>query len=298
MHVFEFPRQESINRLKNVVKNQLSELEWPNILATTSHKQYEKTIPESAFTIITNQKGTTHLYLKKRTLKVCEQTFYLSNPFESFHYKIDSNEQQVNTFNIHLNYDFYTKALYAFLNSDEILLDKPFEQTKSYQFINQLHFRTTDFNQVLQSYPQKNEDVFFANIVLNCLLLDSQEKAKSLNIPVAKQSTQKELSRRMILVKDYIYSNYQDADLSTHQLSKLVFMSHFHFLRVFKNTYNNSPYQYLKQVRVEKAKFLLLHTNISIKEIAFRVGFKESTAIYPIMKKHLLNTPQKYRKRN
>jgi AraC family transcriptional regulator len=298
MHALEFPRQESINRLKNVVKNQLSELEWPNVLATTSHKQYEKTIPESAFTIITNQKGAAHLYLKKRTLKVCEQTFYLSNPFESFYYKIDSNEQQVDTFNIHLNYAFYTKVLYSCLNSDEMLLDKPFEQTNSYQFVNQLHFRAIDFNQALQSYSKENEDIFFANILLNCLFLDSQEKTKSLNIPVTKRSTQKELSRRMILVKDYIYSNYQDADLSIDQLSKLVLMSHFHFLRVFKNTYKKSPYQYIKQVRIERANFLLLHTNITIKEIAFRVGFKESTAIYPIMKKYLLNTPQKYRKRN
>nr|WP_321356411.1 AraC family transcriptional regulator [uncultured Draconibacterium sp.] len=294
MNVSQFPEQRVIDCLRNVRNDKKNELEWPNVLVTSSEKKYEKSVPESSFSIFTNKKGTVNLRTKNRELRVCEQTFYVCNPFESFSYGIDSVEE-VETFNIHLNYQFYTKALYAFLNSNEKLLDKPFDHYSEYRFINQLHFRTSSINYLFNSYKQNEEETFFTEILMKCLLLDYKERSRILKIPVRKESTKKELARRMTIVKDYIYSNYNDPELSVKKLSSLVSMSHFHFLRTFKKVYGISPYQYIKGVRIEKAKYLICKTNLTISEISDLTGFHESNSIYPILKKNLSETPQKYR---
>ncbi|QGY46978.1 helix-turn-helix domain-containing protein [Maribellus comscasis] len=297
MNVFQFPEQKLIEKFRNVISHQPGEIEWPNVVVTASKKKYQKSVFESSFTIFANIKGTVNLQTNKRNLKICEQTFYLCNPFESFRYEIDS-EEETDTFNIHLNYNFYTKAKNAFLSSNEELLDNPSKQETSFSFNNQLHYRDLNFNRLIQSYQEKEEETFMIELFQHCLMLDVGEKGRRLNIPVAKKSTKEELAGRMAVAKDYLFSNYNDAQLSVASLSALVSMSRFHFLRIFKNVYGVSPYQYLKGMRIEKAKYLIQKTDMSIDEVAYAVGFQESTALYPVLKKELKQTPREYRKEN
>jgi len=294
MNAQEFPEQIVIDRLRNVVEAPEREIAWPNVIVTASYKNYFKSVPESSFTILANVDGTVKLSMRKRAIKVCEQTFYLSNPFESFHYEIAS-ENRVDTFNIHINYDFYTKAHYALLSSNEKLLDAPYETDTSYAYMNQLHYRDSRFNQIIQAYNNLDEESFLMEILKYSLIIDHMEKGRSFNIPVVKESTRKELIKRMVVAKDHIYSNYSDSELSIRNVSQLVSMSHFHFLRVFKSVYGISPHQYLKGIRIERAKYLLSKSDLPINTIALSVGFKEPTTIYPILKNHLSTTPQGYR---
>jgi AraC-like DNA-binding protein len=49
--------------------------------------------------------------------------------------------------------------------------------------------------------------------------------------------------------------------------------SKFHFARSFKDAYGETPTQYLTRRRVERAKDLLRHANLSVTEICMLVGF-------------------------
>ncbi len=49
--------------------------------------------------------------------------------------------------------------------------------------------------------------------------------------------------------------------------------SKFHFARSFKDTYGETPAQYLTRRRVERAKDLLRHANLTVTEICMLVGF-------------------------
>ena len=295
MHVYEFPDQQTLSRLTNTVEYPTRDIEWPNVVVTTSHREYQKSISESSFTIFANKRGAVNLYTNKKRLRICEQVFYLSNPFESFDYEIDSDEP-VETFNVHLNFNFYTGMQHALLNSDETLLDNPFAGNETYRYSNQLHYRTSAFNQLIQSYREEaDEESFLAEILQNSLILDYREKARGFNISVAKRSTREELLKRMFRAKDWIYSNYSDSDLSVKALAELVSMSPFHFLRVFKRVYGLSPYQYLKRIRLERAKYLIRQTDMPVNQIAYAVGLKEAAAIYPLLKRELAKTPIAYR---
>jgi AraC-like DNA-binding protein len=49
--------------------------------------------------------------------------------------------------------------------------------------------------------------------------------------------------------------------------------SKFHFARSFKETYGETPVQYLTRRRVERAKDLLRHANLTVTEVCMLVGF-------------------------
>ena len=61
-------------------------------------------------------------------------------------------------------------------------------------------------------------------------------------------------------------------NLSLDVLATLCDLSQFHFCRQFKQSTGISPYQYLLQQRLEKAKQLLLNSKLSVAEVAQAVG--------------------------
>jgi AraC family transcriptional regulator len=94
-------------------------------------------------------------------------------------------------------------------------------------------------------------------------------------------------------VTEYIQENlYQDIKLI--ELAAITQMSPYHFLRLFKQTINLTPHQYILQCRIEKAKFLLRHSELSIAEIASRVGFCDQSHFTRCFKRILDMTPKQF----
>jgi transcriptional regulator GlxA family with amidase domain len=50
-------------------------------------------------------------------------------------------------------------------------------------------------------------------------------------------------------------------------------LSQSHFLRLFKQAFGVTPHQYLRQVRLQKARQLLVQKNLSVTEVCLSVGF-------------------------
>lgn len=94
-------------------------------------------------------------------------------------------------------------------------------------------------------------------------------------------------------VTDYIQENLHQ-DIKLIELAAIAQLSPYHFLRLFKQTTNTTPHQYILQCRIEKAKFLLQHSQISIAEIASRVGFCDQSHLTRCFKRNLGVTPRQF----
>ena len=103
------------------------------------------------------------------------------------------------------------------------------------------------------------------------------------------------LSEQVIQAKLYIDKNYADK-INISQISRAAFFSKYHFIRLFKKNYGRTPYQYLTDVRIAKAK-QLLKENISVIEVCYSVGFKSITSFTGLFKKITGTTPHEYQKK-
>ncbi len=87
-----------------------------------------------------------------------------------------------------------------------------------------------------------------------------------------------------------------DQNTSITDLSKLCAMSETYFRKRFKQYIGCSPSQYRLHARVEKATYMLAHSDASIESIAFDLGFYDKAYFCKIFHKKTGVTPLQYRK--
>jgi AraC-like DNA-binding protein len=99
-----------------------------------------------------------------------------------------------------------------------------------------------------------------------------------------------------IRFQDLLEKNYSKSKKVNYYAEKLGFSTK--KLNIIVNYITNKPVKaFIDDVIIIKAKRYLLHSNLSIKEIAYKLGFKDPTNLYKYFKKHTAFTPEAYRKR-
>jgi len=84
--------------------------------------------------------------------------------------------------------------------------------------------------------------------------------------------------------------------LTLDDIASASHISKTHLLRLFKETFGLSPIQYLIQLRIRKACQLLHHSQLSIADIAYQVGFEDSNYFSRQFKQVIGQSPRAYRK--
>lgn len=100
--------------------------------------------------------------------------------------------------------------------------------------------------------------------------------------------------RQLLQVLDYIDAHLGQ-EITLADLAALIGMSQFHFGRLFKQSLGLSPYQYLLQQRVERAKQLLKQTDKPVVEIALDCGFNSHSHLGRKFRQLTGITPKAYR---
>ncbi|TLS52872.1 helix-turn-helix transcriptional regulator [Paenibacillus antri] len=85
-------------------------------------------------------------------------------------------------------------------------------------------------------------------------------------------------------------------DLTLDELAKEAGVSPEHLVRLFKRHENTTPMRYVWQYRVLAAHDMLVHTGLSVGEIAARCGFKTSYHFARMFKQRMGKSPSQVRK--
>lgn len=95
----------------------------------------------------------------------------------------------------------------------------------------------------------------------------------------------------------WMQNHLNKAAISMQKLSELFGMSQRNFTRRFRLATDMTPLQYLQNQRLSKAKELLKSSNLSISEIAYRVGYIDVSYFTKLFKNFSSTTPKQYRTR-
>lgn len=99
------------------------------------------------------------------------------------------------------------------------------------------------------------------------------------------------------IAKKYTKQNYQKQELSLQEVADAVGISRTYFSKLFKDTTGEKYWDYLSRCRIEKAKELLLNTNLGQAEISEKVGYSSEFHFSRKFKEIVGMSPNKFRKR-
>ncbi len=94
--------------------------------------------------------------------------------------------------------------------------------------------------------------------------------------------------------KRYIEENF-DKDISLDDVSRVVNISPYYFSKIFKEESGLNFIEYLTNIRIDKAKELLLNSDYSMKEICSMCGYTDPNYFSRSFKKNVGVTPTEYK---
>lgn len=109
---------------------------------------------------------------------------------------------------------------------------------------------------------------------------------------------QSEKKNLIILDKviEYVQEHYNE-ELTLTEISEKLHLNYYYLSSYFKNQTNENLTSYINNVRIQKAKQLLLDNNLNIAEVSKQVGFTDHNYFSKVFKKYTKMTPTSYRRK-
>jgi len=103
--------------------------------------------------------------------------------------------------------------------------------------------------------------------------------------------------KEMTIINEYIDENIS-LSITIEDLANELLVSKFHFLNEFKKYTGYTPYQHILNVRITRAKKMLMDPEIKITTIAHELGFSDSSHFSRTFKKSTGYSPKSFRDNN
>jgi AraC family transcriptional regulator len=109
------------------------------------------------------------------------------------------------------------------------------------------------------------------------------------NLPHVSDAARSAVYERLLNARSFIEDNFAK-DIDLNAIARQASMSTFHFLRLFKIAFEQTPYQYLLTYRLARSADMLITTELPIYDIAYRTGF-DSHIVYSTQFKQVYGMP-------
>ncbi|MEQ8190173.1 MAG: AraC family transcriptional regulator [Candidatus Eremiobacterota bacterium] len=233
-------------------------------------------------------------------------------PVEKNHYLILNDEckytsrinpsHDVESFCISFVKPFVEDVARSIMVPGEKLLDEP-ERSSVYPAFNEKLYSQDDIiteliqnlkctsdceNNLTQAYLEE----LFYKLLERILILNLDKKTEG--ISTLKKVPRIEILERLNLAREFMHSNI-DRPINLSQIASNAYLSTYHFLRLFKEVFGETPRQYLIRNRLERARKLLLHTELSVTDISLEIGFESISHFTRLFNRRFGSSPGKFR---
>jgi AraC-like DNA-binding protein len=116
-------------------------------------------------------------------------------------------------------------------------------------------------------------------------------------LPAIRPVTRVELYRRLARARDYLDASLERS-VSLSEMAEVACLSPHHFLRQFVHLYAETPHQYHRRRRLERARHLVISTQRPVTEICFGLGFESLGHFSGLFHRQFGCSPTQFRARH
>lgn len=267
-----FSNRQGPNELK------FAQSSWPTVVLNVKTSEADRKNIKGPLSLFTNISGRSIVGLENRHVRVDSGTFFVTNREQDYSLNI---EESTETFNIHFG-DQFVNDLYRSISSNGLDDIDYATDVKLPDYSNQLNRRDAVVNAIILDLYKANQneesnqlykDELLIDLFFHILKMEERIKKNVDQLPSVRLSTRQEIFKRIGLAADFMYSRYEE-DIKLEELAKMSCLSKFYFIKAFKALYQCTPYQFLLNVRLDKAQEQLRNSELSVSNIAESIGFE------------------------
>jgi AraC family transcriptional regulator of arabinose operon len=116
-------------------------------------------------------------------------------------------------------------------------------------------------------------------------------------VPVQVLKNRSEEMDRLCVIQEYV-ENHLHTSVSVEEMAALLHLHPNYFISYFKKHFGIAPAKFVNRKRADLAKALLSTTSLSVKEIAARTGFEDTSHFTKFFRKESGQSPTEYRLTN
>jgi len=229
-------------------------------------------------TLVALENGSLNLNLKDKQFILQKNQLAIINPFE-IHSAIKIDKNSSNLYSLYFNISWIVKLQQDIFNTEDYI---PFKKPIIYDKKIYIKFINLCQSIFLDGFCIEKEEKIIN--FLSIIMMENSIKPISFSKP----------DNLAFDIKNYIDSNI-DMNLTLEILSKEFLITPFHIIRIFKQEFGLTPYQYILNAKINLSKKLLSQNN-SIADVALECGFNDQSHLYKYFKQVFSITPKEYQK--
>ena len=257
-------------------------LEQPNYWQNHGHEEIQITLPQA--------NANAWIQCQSSTGKTRQQQIKLGQAFlvsqHQFHQLKWQNPAELTLFYLHPR--FFNTAV------DDSIENNHFEVSDRFTLVNDTLIQ--EVGVIFRYLCSKGvaADKLYLESLANLLAVHLLKNY--LNHELKVPSLERRLSpKKLDLVLQYIEANLE-RKITLSELANVAGIGKFYFCRLFKSSLGLTPYQYVIQQRVARAKKLLTYSDIPICDIALDCGFSSQSHLAKHFRSMVKASPMNYRK--
>ncbi|GMQ59703.1 helix-turn-helix transcriptional regulator [Vallitalea sediminicola] len=141
----------------------------------------------------------------------------------------------------------------------------------------------------IKQMPLEVQEYYFQSVIYDYIFIYNTNKLSAQN---------NEIIPRWLLYAKEKMKNKDNLVMGLKRFIEISGKSQEHLNRQMKKYYNQTPAQWINQIRLEKMELLLLTTKMEILDIIYDVGFHNVSYCYSLFKKKNSLAPKEFRERN
>lgn len=110
-----------------------------------------------------------------------------------------------------------------------------------------------------------------------------------------RQLVETETFRRLSTTRDYLAAHHGRV-ITLEEAAKEACMSPFHYQRMFKRAFGESPHDFVTRLRIERAQRLLRTSGMSVTEVCFEVGYESLGSFSTMFSRVVGCAPSEFRR--
>ncbi len=279
------------------------EWKWPNMIIYNKTKSSYYPLHTGPLTIKFTVKGEEYFATKERSYRVTPYSYLIFNEGQKYSARIQS-EIECETVSVFFRPKFAEEVLSSLVCPEDYILDNGHaNSTQPVTFMEMIYqvdgklmpfvYKFCLAAKIGHDDDEWLEEEFY--LLLKHLLVVHRKVGDEIErIPAVKRTTKVEVYKRLNNARDYIDESFS-GEIKIEDAAKAACMSNFHFLRLFKNVFGETPYQYITQKRIAKAFDLILKSEMPITEVCLETGFNSLSSFSWLFKQKYGMSPETMR---